>query len=100
MFAETLAEHNANVYEHQVLYFRAQGAPDGALTVGQVAASSVERVSLLQTSARPLGDENPGYSMNAGGFGSFACVAMSCSIQSSALFCFTKASTFCRDARD
>ena len=35
------------------------------------------------------------YSINAGAFGSLACVAMSCSIQSSALFCLRNASTFC-----
>jgi UPF0755 protein len=29
VFAETLAQHNANVYEHQVLYFRRQRAESG-----------------------------------------------------------------------
>jgi UPF0755 protein len=29
VFAETLAQHNANVYEHQVLYFRKQRAESG-----------------------------------------------------------------------
>jgi UPF0755 protein len=29
VFAETLAEHNANVHEHQVLYFRKQRAESG-----------------------------------------------------------------------
>ena len=45
---------------------------------------------------RPLG----AHSTNAGAFGSFACVAMSCSIQSSALFCLMNVSIFFLDAAD
>ena len=40
------------------------------------------------------------YSMYAGAFGSFACVAMSCSIHSSAPVCLSSASTLARAARD
>ena len=40
------------------------------------------------------------YSMYAGDLGSFAWVAMSCSIQSSAPVCFSSVSTLPRDARD